>query len=119
MKPGEFQKQKERNKIRQRIFDACKRAREGEDDVWITVSSGEARQVRVKLAPVDPVDGDFYDYACNAGYGAIILIRGVPSFVLLEGREGQVYLPTGSMDARAFAKKVLALVQRYEDVKAR
>lgn len=118
--PGEFGAKKRHYAARQAVFDGCKRAREGAEDVWVTVHSADHDQlVRVKLAPGDPEEGDFHSYACDAGHGAILMLRGTPTYFCLHGKDGKVYVPTGTMDSLAFAKKVMALVACPEDVHLR
>lgn len=122
-KPGQFKKQKEKHKLRQKVFDACQAARAGEDDVWITVHlSPEAREdarqrresgfVRAKLKPVDPSTLKEEDYASCYGFGAILNFNGEPCFIYLSGKDYMVYLDgIANLPTNVFLKKCLALVE--------
>lgn len=56
---GEFQKTREKNRKRQRLFDKIKRLREGEE-VWLSAPY-QSRRIRVKVSPFSEKDV-FLDY---------------------------------------------------------
>ncbi len=121
-KAGEFKKKKEEYKLRQKVFDACKRARAGEEEVWVTVKDdpfleadakffGHSIFVRAKLKPIDPMTLHNCDYACEYGYGAIIMCYGEPRYFQLAGKDGVIYGPTGHISPSKFKKQCLAIVE--------
>jgi len=90
-KPGQFKKEQNRHRYNQSIWDACKRAKNGEEDVWVTLYNEYGKLYRVKLMTGS---WDVYtDYTHENGC-THVLVNGrdkTPILTELAGKDSKVW----------------------------
>lgn len=117
-----FKEKQQRNRNRQKIYDACKRARNGEQNVYITIRDYSKNLYRVKLHHEQPIFEGFSDTVGDHIYAYISMYKNNPTLFYAEGKDWKLYRPNGSSNEdlyNYFKKNVMAVILKHEDVHKR
>lgn len=95
---------RDERKRKQHIWDRCRDARNGEQDVWVTMPVGKEFR-RCKLEPLR------HDTPLDCGLHVIINVNGSPELTLVWEKDGHVGIGLDRMPLTTFTKKCLAIVE--------